>query len=113
MSRLRTVRPLSARSCTARLAAAGAQVWLAPAMVHAKAVLIDDELALIGSANLDGRSLFLNYEHMTAFYDREQVQWLAHWCARHIATAQPHHARQPSWLRDIAEGVVRAVGFQL
>ena len=33
--------------------------------------------------------------------------------ARHIATAQPHHARQPSWLRDIAEGVVRAVGFQL
>lgn len=88
-------------------------MWLAPGMVHAKAVVIDDSMALTGSVNLDARSLFLNYEHMTAFYDREQVQWLAHWCARHIATAQPHHARQPSWLRDIAEGVVRAVGFQL
>ena len=96
-----------------QLSTAGARVWLAPGMVHAKAVVIDDSMALTGSVNLDARSLFLNYEHMTAFYDREQVQWLAHWCARHIATAQPHHARQPSWLRDIAEGVVRAVGFQL
>ena len=87
-----------------QLSTAGARVWLAPGMVHAKAVVIDDSMALTGSVNLDARSLFLNYEHMTAFYDREPVQWLAHWCARHIATAQPHHARQPSWLRDIAEG---------
>lgn len=36
-------------------------------MIHAKAVLVDDELALAGSANLDGRSLFLNYEMMIAF----------------------------------------------
>ncbi len=96
-----------------QLAAAGAQVWLAPGMVHAKAVVIDDSMALTGSLNLDARSLFLNYESMTAFYEREQVQWLSGWCARQIAAAQPHHARQPSWLRDIAEGVVRAVGFQL
>jgi cardiolipin synthase len=96
-----------------QLAAAGAQVWLAPGMVHAKAVVIDDGMALTGSLNLDARSLFLNYESMTAFYEREQVQWLSDWCARQIAAAQPHHARQPSWLRDIAEGVVRAVGFQL
>ncbi|WP_233135401.1 phospholipase D-like domain-containing protein, partial [Acidovorax sp. T1m] len=96
-----------------QLAAAGAQVWLAPGMVHAKAVVIDDSMALTGSLNLDARSLFLNYESMTAFYEREQVQWLSDWCARQIATAQPHQARQPSWLRDIAEGVVRAVGFQL
>ncbi|MDR1934618.1 MAG: phospholipase D-like domain-containing protein, partial [Candidatus Accumulibacter sp.] len=49
---------------------AGARVWLHPRMVHAKAVLVDDDLALVGSANLDGRSLFLNYEMMIAFYDR-------------------------------------------
>ena len=42
-------------------------------MVHAKAVVIDDELALAGSANLDARSLFLNYELMVAFYEPADV----------------------------------------
>jgi cardiolipin synthase len=95
------------------LSAAGAQVWLSPAMVHAKAVLIDDELALAGSLNLDARSLFLNYEAMTAFYGAEELRWLSQWCARQIAAARPYHARRPSLARDIVEGVVRAVGFQL
>ncbi|RYF22327.1 MAG: cardiolipin synthase [Comamonadaceae bacterium] len=95
------------------LAAAGAQVWLAPGMVHAKAVLIDDDLALSGSLNLDARSLFLNYEAMTVFYSEPELRWLSQWCDRQIALSQPYRARRPSWTRDIAEGVVRAVGFQL
>ena len=37
-------------------------------VLHAKLVVIDDTLALAGSANLDSRSLFLNYELMVAFY---------------------------------------------
>ncbi|MDA8453651.1 phospholipase D-like domain-containing protein [Acidovorax sp. GBBC 3334] len=95
------------------LSQAGAEVWLAPGMVHAKAVVIDADLALSGSLNLDARSLFLNYEAMTAFYGPAEVQWLAGWCDAQIARAQRFHARRPSWARDIAEGVVRAVGFQL
>lgn len=95
------------------LAAAGAQVWLAPGMVHAKAVLVDDDLALSGSLNLDARSLFLNYEAMTVFYSAAELRWLSAWCERQIALALPYRARRPSWTRDIAEGVVRAVGFQL
>lgn len=95
------------------LAQAGAEVWLAPGMVHAKAVVIDDVLALSGSLNLDARSLFLNYEVMTAFYGPDEVRWLAGWCGAQIATARRFEARPPSWPRDIAEGVVRAVGFQL
>lgn len=95
------------------LAAAGAQVWLAPGMVHAKAVVIDDELALSGSVNLDARSLFLNYEAMTVFYSEREVRWYADWCALHIAQAQPYDARRPSWARDIAEGMVRSIAFQL
>ncbi len=95
------------------LAAAGAQIWLAPNMVHAKAVLIDDDFALSGSLNLDARSLFLNYEAMTAFYGASDLRWLYHWCGEQIAKAQPYHAHKPHWVRDVAEGVVRAVGFQL
>lgn len=95
------------------LAAAGAQIWLAPTMVHAKAVLIDEDFALSGSLNIDARSLFLNYEAMTAFYSPQDLRWLYQWFEKQIAGARPYHASQPRWARDVAEGVVRAVGFQL
>ncbi|QNP47804.1 phospholipase D-like domain-containing protein [Diaphorobacter aerolatus] len=95
------------------LCASGGKVWLLPQMAHAKAVVVDDDLALSGSLNLDGRSLFLNYEVMTAFYSTEQVQWLVGWFERQIATATPFNARQPGLLRDMGEGLVRSVGFQL
>jgi len=45
------------------LVEAGARVVLVPdRMVHAKAILFDDFLAVVGSANLDQRSLYLNFE---------------------------------------------------
>lgn len=40
-----------------------------PPFMHAKAVVVDDHLALVGSANLDVRSLRLNYETDLAVYD--------------------------------------------
>lgn len=40
-----------------------------PPFAHAKAMLVDDGLALVGSANLDIRSLRLNYETNLAIYD--------------------------------------------
>ena len=95
------------------LCASGGKVWLLPQMAHAKAVVIDDDLALSGSLNLDARSLFLNYEVMTAFYTPEQVQWLVRWFEQQIATAQPFDPKQPGLLRDMGEGLVRSVGFQL
>ncbi|MFT3813915.1 MAG: phospholipase D-like domain-containing protein [Acidovorax sp.] len=95
------------------LVAAGGEVFLAPHMQHAKAVLIDDDFALAGSLNLDARSLFLNYECMTAFYGPDELRWLHGWCAGEMAGAAHYHSRRPSWLREMAEGVVRAVGFQL
>ncbi len=95
------------------LADAGAQVFLSPAMIHAKAVVIDDQLALCGSANLDGRSLFLNFELMTAFYGSAEIEWLASWIEQHVQGAKPYLAKEPSWWRDVFEGMVRAIGFQL
>ncbi len=42
-----------------------------PPFIHAKATLIDDQVAIIGSANLDPRSLYLNYETSLAVFDSE------------------------------------------
>ena len=95
------------------LAAAGARVWLLPEMIHAKAVVIDDAMALAGSANLDGRSLFLNYELMVAFYDAVDIQRFADWIKRQMHGASPYVAHPPGLARDLAEGLALWLGFQL
>ena len=96
-----------------RLHEAGAQVLLARGMVHAKLVVVDRALGLCGSVNLDGRSLFLNYEAMAAFYGNAEVDWLSRWHAQQAAAANVYTGAPPAWWRDVAEGMVRAVGFQL
>jgi cardiolipin synthase len=95
------------------LAEAGGRVWLAPSMIHAKAMLVDDDLALIGSANLDERSLFLNYELMVAFYDPSVVQSFASWIEGQHGGATRYLPRAPGLVRDLVEGMVRLVAFQL
>lgn len=66
-------------------------------MIHAKAVVIDDEFALAGSANLDGRSLFLDYEMMIAFYDRKAVRGFAAWVNRGARSATPTSRTRRGW----------------
>jgi cardiolipin synthase len=95
------------------LAAAGAEIVLFPRMIHAKAMVIDDTMALCGSSNLDSRSLFLNFEMMVAFYGPREVVWLARWIHARAAESTPFNAREPSLAVDLAEGLVRVVGFQL
>ncbi|QIV94543.1 cardiolipin synthase [Allofrancisella frigidaquae] len=53
-------------------------------MVHAKAVLIDENIAMLGSVNLDNRSLFLNYELTTFIYTPKQVLKLYKWAEKII-----------------------------
>jgi cardiolipin synthase len=95
------------------LAQAGVRIWLAPQMLHAKLAVIDDQLALAGSANLDSRSLFLNYELMLAFHDAADVHRFGDWYARERQSARLYTLRKPGLLRDVAEGMVLWVGFQL
>ena len=95
------------------MAAAGARVWLTDTMVHAKAVVIDNELALVGSANLDERSLFLNYEMMLAFFQPGDVHRFAQWLEGQQSQASPYQARAPGLVREVSEGLVRWLAFQL
>jgi cardiolipin synthase A/B len=95
------------------LAQAGVRIWLAPQMLHAKLAVIDEHLALVGSANLDSRSLFLNYELMMAFHEAEDVGRFADWFGRERQSAQLYTLRKPGFVRDVAEGMVLWVGFQL
>lgn len=95
------------------LVVSGARVWLHPRMVHAKVVLIDDELTLAGSANLDGRSLFLNYEMMIAFYDQVAAAGFYSWAEGRRRECTPYPYRVPGVLRELAEGLLLWLAFQL
>jgi cardiolipin synthase len=95
------------------LATAGARVWFVPWMVHAKAVVFDDQLALAGSANLDLRSLFLNYELMVAFYEPADVRRFAAWLEGERASAVRFEAKEPGLFRDLFEGLLLWLAFQL
>src|SRR5690606_28876438 len=62
---------LAARSYYDVLLSAGCEVHeYSPGMLHSKYIVIDETVAMIGSANFDVRSLYLNYEVTAVFYDR-------------------------------------------
>ncbi|MET0028080.1 MAG: phospholipase D-like domain-containing protein [Candidatus Thiodiazotropha sp.] len=96
------------------LTESGVEVRLVPgAMVHAKALVIDDNLGMAGSANLDLRSLFLNYELVCLFRSNAEITALSTWIeglSRHTLHYSPKPAGR---LRDMAEGVVQLFAFQL
>ena len=48
-------------------------------MLHAKAVLVDHSMAMIGSANIDYRSLFLNYELVSLCYSEDVMKDMEQW----------------------------------
>jgi cardiolipin synthase A/B len=61
---------LAARSYFDELLAAGVRVYeYGPRMLHSKALLVDDQIVLIGSANFDHRSFRLNFEVSLLFHD--------------------------------------------
>jgi cardiolipin synthase len=95
------------------LSAAGGRIWLAPQMLHAKLAIVDHTMAMAGSANLDSRSLFLNYEMMVAFHDRRAIATFVAWFEREHLSARQHKPRRAGLLRDIGEGLVLWLGFQL
>lgn len=95
------------------LVAAGAIIKAVPhAMLHAKALLADD-LALAGSANVDLRSLFLNFELGCLFLSPSDSEALASWLSRLDAMTDEYVPPRDRWGRGLIEGLVLLVAFQI
>ena len=77
-----------------------------PVMLHAKAVIFDRQLAVIGSANMDNRSLFLNYEVALFLYTHAQVEAVSAWASR-LQEDCLRELPKPGWFRELAENIVR------
>jgi cardiolipin synthase A/B len=92
---------------------AGATVWMTPQMLHAKLVLVDETVALAGSLNLDQRSLFLNFEEMFAFYDQAAIARFGDWAEQVRVAATRFRPPPVSIGREIGEGLLRWLTFQL
>jgi cardiolipin synthase len=71
---------LSGGTYLREIAHAGARVHcFEGTMMHAKLMLVDDDLGVLGSANMDMRSLFLDYEVAFLFTSRPEIDGLAAW----------------------------------
>lgn len=111
------VTDLARRSSLRRLHAAGATVLLhGPGVLHAKLVLVDGRRAMVGSANLDMRSLFLNYE-VAAWIEGGATARIADYVeglARESRAHDPARADRASrWDERLLERLARLVANQL
>lgn len=65
-----------------------------PPMLHAKTLVIDETVAMVGTANLDNRSFRLNFEVAAAFYDPRVIAELARCFERDRAVSKPFPVRK-------------------
>lgn len=104
---------LARRPYLRQLVRAGARVLAyEPRMLHAKTVIIDDRLALIGSANVDMRSLFVNFEIGVVLHSAEDVRELRIWAGeltRECLTLTLADLRRRSFPANLAEDLSRLI----
>jgi cardiolipin synthase len=75
-------------------------------MLHAKAILFDDLGGMVGSVNLDNRSLFLNYEVVTFVYSSQFIESIEGW----MKVLMDHSSRgmkRPSKVREAVENIMK------
>lgn len=79
-------------------------------MVHAKTLIIDEELATVGTANMDNRSFMLNFEINAIFYDKDIAKEMTEQYQRDLEQCSPNTLedwRQRSAYRKIKESFWR------
>ena len=81
-------------------------------MLHAKAMLFDNSAAIIGSVNIDNRSLLLNYEVVSFAYSETIISEVEAWMQGFIANSEEQMPKA-SGVRRIAENTMRIFALQL
>jgi cardiolipin synthase len=97
---------LSRRTYLEQIINAGAIVMAFPKMIHAKLTLIDDQYAFSGSANVDCRSLLLNYEIGICMYSQEEILKMESWI-KDIQNKCSHYDRKRKHLDKWINGLAR------
>lgn len=85
---------------------AGGVIYRHSRMVHSKMMIIDEDYAFVGSANMDIRSLFLNYELMLVFYSENEIRTISHWFDKTMQDCEEGLA-EAGVFRQIGEGLLR------
>lgn len=104
----RVVTAASHTYCEA-LGRAGIRIFeYGPPMLHAKTMVVDYTVGLVGTANLDNRSFRLNFEVAAAFYDATVIAHLAERFERDRAFSRPfsHKPRGPRTMQ-LLESIAR------
>ena len=97
------------RYYTRQLIGAGGHLKLyGPGMLHAKAVIVDDKVALYGSPNFDLRSLFVNFEVGVFVHSRRDVEAISAWAQDLLKSC-----REPLLEIDGRHHVVRSIAEEL
>ncbi len=81
-------------------------------MLHAKAIIFDDMSVMLGSVNLDNRSLFLNYEIATFVYSDRIIKETEAWMKKLLSHSEIG-TKKVSNLRVIIENLMRIIAPQL
>jgi cardiolipin synthase len=102
---------LAARSYIPELISSGVRVYeYLPRFIHAKTMVIDDDLAIVGTANLDNRSFRLNFEVVALLFDRGLNLELANAFETDLRDSrciEPDELRRTSLLRRLGEASAR------
>jgi cardiolipin synthase len=88
--------------------AGGSVMFYTPKMMHAKVVLMDDEAAVVGSANMDIRSLLLNYEAAMFVYSEPEIKAVQEYIEGLMVQARCGIVKA-SLIRSLGESIVRLV----
>lgn len=92
---------------------AGIKIYLYDgAMLHAKAIIFDDESLVLGSVNFDNRSLFLNYEVATFVYSKKIINEVELWAQKLIENSS-FGTKNVSAPKRIFENLMRILAPQL